>query len=90
MYALKCFAGEPHECKNCAYRHERWETCTGIGEVCKDAVHLIRIQEPVPVKRVPFSDDGIDYIYRCGVCNSHFFFKGQKFCQTCGQEAKWG
>ena len=74
------------DCEGCPYEHDlhlgRW-----VSELVKDALELLKGQEPVKPKEERLND--VDSIYRCGNCGTHFYYRQQKYCAICGRMAKW-
>lgn len=51
----------------------------------RDALALLKAQEPIPVKRI---DGKRNHFLKCGGCNANLT-SGMKFCPQCGRLVKW-
>lgn len=91
---LECCLGDtradlPNLCRICPYAHGSYATQTCVKKLRKDAIDLLKAQEPVkPVfERIFMSDIEI---YDCGKCGTSLGAKGiAKYCMKCGQKVKW-
>lgn len=74
-------------CDECPYDEDF--NCLGCSVVLKQAIALLREQEPVK----PKTDDAWPYpIKVCGACGTCLFNVGDfkaKFCSECGRKVKW-
>ena len=65
--------------------------CVCWQQVTRDAIELLKAQEPVKPDRAGFPDasrsNGTWY-YICGTCNTAIDYK-DKFCRGCGRAVKW-
>lgn len=52
-----------------------------------DALELLKAQEAAEPEIEVLNE--IDRIYRCPSCHKSFFYKKQRFCDSCGQAVKW-
>jgi hypothetical protein len=80
-------------CKNCPYYLEVDASAAdeAVLEHCcdqlmRDALALLREQEPVKPKR-EVNENG--QILSCGNCGAWFAVQKQKFCHECGMAVKW-
>lgn len=51
-----------------------------------DALELLKPIEPIEER---LDEVNSIYRYRCGNCNTHFYYRQQKYCVICGRMAKW-
>ena len=77
-----------HHCDamECPYRYGD-ESCD-IEEMCRDALALMKEQEPIkPVKTysIPMY---VQMNYECGDCRAPMFNE-QPYCMKCGKKVKW-
>lgn len=85
-----CIAeGSAPECEDCPYALPEDGTCERLDGMFKDALALLKAQEPVsPVFERQFMSS-IE-LYNCGSCGTSLGAKGiAKYCMKCGQAVKW-
>lgn len=77
---LEC-CGTKMGCEECPY-----DPLVGgcFSALHKDALELLKPIEPIEERL-----DEVDSIYRCGNCQTHFYYRQQKYCAICGRMAKW-
>ena len=66
----------------CVFQHGSCEK-----DLLADAIALLKEQEAVEPEVDVLNE--IDRLYRCPKCHKHFLYKKQKYCDQCGQAAKW-
>lgn len=87
IYSIeRCICHVPDACRDCGYDNREYNEC--VEELLRDALELLKEQEPVKPKEECLND--VDSIYRCGNCGTHFYYRQQKYCAICGRMAKWG
>ena len=80
---LKLHGDSKADCDECPYRNGESPGYGCLEELCKDAISLLKEQEP---KLVRIDEDSV----HCPSCGNELFtYPRQKFCDECGQAVKW-
>ena len=79
---LECCLDEG-SCHGCPY-YDDMDYCDGSDTLKRDALALLKAQEPVKPKRL----NGYVYCGRCGY-KLHWIVEQNNFCQNCGRAVKW-
>lgn len=90
---LECCLGDtradlPNLCRICPYAHGSYATQTCVKKLRKDALDLLKEQEPVE----PVFDAGDGKTigqFLCGKCHAKIGFGHPHFCLYCGRAVKW-
>lgn len=88
---LMCLAGEKemhiNHCDGCGYNEcKSYVLC--IAEIARDALSLLKAQEPIPCgERIKAGDIVLDF-YECGYCKNAIR-KPWRYCPFCGKAVKW-
>lgn len=87
IYSLeRCTSRVPDACVDCAYDDKSAPDCWQSLE--KDALELLKEQEPIPCgKKIKAGDVMLDF-YECGYCKNAIR-KPWKYCPFCGKAVKW-
>jgi len=78
------------DCDDCPYSKDDFSKGGCIGQLCSDALALLKEQEPKPVKVVKNAYN--HEFYYCPRCERSFYnliYGKPKFCDKCGQELMW-
>lgn len=68
--------------------HKKSITVTIPRLTAERAVSMLKEQEPVSPIRMHHTEHKQTDNYRCGKCGDDMYFE-QRFCESCGQAAKW-
>lgn len=68
-------------CAQCPYDEDF--NCIGCDVLFRDAIVLLKAQEPIQIIKVGYNDHG-----RCPKCD-RYVSKYSNFCWYCGQAVKW-
>lgn len=93
MKGLECCVNDKPfyhaHCDECPYNGRNPDNLGGCTQLYRDALELLKEQEPVkPKSRVRHGAYG-QIQHFCGNCNALLYGK-QKYCSKCGKEIKWG
>lgn len=81
-----CSESSGYGCNYCPYGDEcRKATLMGCAHLCRDALELLKEQEPVHVQKREFAHM---WFWCCGSCGVAIT-EGDRFCRMCGKEMKW-
>lgn len=91
---MECCLGEKTGvcpvCTICPYGKDTYATRTCEGDLRKDALTLLKVQEPVEYvvhcKNADLSN-GIEFA--CGECGGSLLHKKVNYCPWCGRAVKW-
>jgi len=73
-------------CGECPYIEDKFGfDC--LRKMCRDALAMLKEQEPVKPKRMNHSERASFDNYLCE-CKTELYYK-QKFCDDCGRPVKW-
>lgn len=72
-------------CYDCPYMANGGDPEQCDRQAFKDALALLKEQEPIPVKRI---DGKHNHFIKCGNCNIDLM-SGMKYCPQCGRAVKW-
>ena len=84
-----CTNGENNvpRCEECPYADEQG-TCEKLDELHRDALELLKAQEPMPCgEKIKAGDIMLDF-YECGYCKNAIR-KPWKYCPFCGKAVHW-
>lgn len=82
---------DSYQCIGCPYLPERTGNANCANHLCKDAIALLKKQEPItPCIRGEegFSYNNFTRRYGCGSCGKPID-RGDEFCRHCGKKVKW-
>jgi hypothetical protein len=87
---LMCIAGDVFFCAHCKYSDVNG---SGRGDRCKrdcakDALALLKAQEPVEPVRMNHTENKYRDHYRCPICKENLSYE-QNYCPDCGRKVKW-
>lgn len=93
MYSLeRCSSSVPDACRDCEY--DKWPARICVQHLTKDALELLKEQEPVAAiaqdTPIPINDTTVRFFkrYLCGKCRAEITYNC-KYCHNCGQAVKW-
>ena len=69
-----------------------WKKADYYTGICKDALALLKAQEPVaPIRRSAHAQGADEVWYECGKCGEFLGVNrhSKQFCAKCGMEMKW-
>lgn len=88
--ALECCddKGSPN-CEQCPYMDDDFVgTCASRNPLFRDALALLKGQEPIPCgEKIKAGDVVLDF-YECGYCKNAIR-KPWRYCPFCGKAVKW-
>ena len=96
IYALECLSLKSEIiagrciCDECAYEEASESFIDCVHRVSADALELLKLQEPKPVKIIKNAYN--HEFYYCPNCDRGFvdtYYKRPLFCDECGQAVKW-
>ena len=79
-----CLAGGFVMCEECPYMDKASKSCKGTDGVLKDALELLKEQEPI----APKQQEETHVWTVCGNCSQHLISKWI-YCPYCGRKVKW-
>lgn len=77
-------AGMRDDCANCVY--PGGGDC--VAPALRDALALLKAQEPVVPVRMNHTENKYRDHYRCPICKEDLSYE-QNYCSDCGQAVKW-
>ena len=84
----RCVCKVPDACTDCSKRREGLVPLECMEELMKDALELLKEQEPKPVE-LHTNAYGTRF-YFCPKCKRELFHtRNLNFCEKCGQAVKW-
>lgn len=84
----RCVCKVPDSCTDCSKRREGLVPLECMEELMKDALELLKEQEPKPVE-LHTNAYGTRF-YFCPKCKRELFHtRNLNFCEKCGQAVKW-
>ena len=84
----RCVCKVPDSCTDCSKRREGLLPLECMEELMKDALELLKEQEPKPVE-LHTNAYGTRF-YFCPKCKRELFHtRNLNFCEKCGQAVKW-
>lgn len=87
IYSIeRCICHVPDACRDCGYDNEPCPKC--FEHLLRDALSLLKAQEPIPCgEKIKAGDVVLDF-YECGYCKNAIR-KPWRYCPFCGKEVKW-
>lgn len=76
-------------CIKCPYHDPVFIYCFNKNALMKDALEVIKEQEPVEPKKIPHSITYPGSTYICGNCKIEILEPDDNFCPYCGRAVKW-
>ena len=90
MKGLECCLNGPMQCEKCPYKPDVGTSILPhcVRDLRKNAIELLKAQEPVRVgKKIKAGDVVLDF-YPCGHCKNAIR-KPWRYCPFCGRAVKW-